>query len=164
MRFPKAEVTLPTDSQVLVTRSFNAPSVLVYRAHTEPALMRRWQLGYPGWTMPVCEMDVRGGGEYRWRWRYDEDGKEFGFHGTFQEVVANQRLRYTQVFDPGTFGGDMGDGSLITVDLVEDNGTTTLTCLMEFGSKEARDAAMSTGMTDGMEVNYQGLDRLVTEL
>lgn len=164
MKFPKAVVTLPTDSQVLVTRGFNAPRALVYRAHTEPPLMRRWLVGYPGWTMPVCEMDVREGGKYRWRWKQDEDGKEFGFHGIFQEVVANQRLRHTQIFDPGDIGGDMGDSSLITVDLAEDNGTTTLTCLMEFGSKEARDAAMSTGMTDGMEVNYQGLDRLVTEL
>src|SRR5690606_25283742 len=104
MRFPKAVVTLPTDSQVLVERSFKAPRALVYRAHTEPPLMRRWLLGYAGWTMPVCEMDVREGGKYRWRWKHDEDGKEFGFHGVFQEVVANQRLRHTQVFDPGEFG------------------------------------------------------------
>ena len=164
MRFPKAEVTLPTDSQVLVKRSFDAPRALVYRAHTEPPLMRRWMLGYPGWTMPVCEMDVREGGKYRWRWKHEEDGKEFGFHGVFQEVVANQRLRYTQVFDPGDFGGNMGDGTLIAVDFAEDSGTTTVTNLMDFGTKEARDAAVSTGMTDGMEVNYQGLDRLVTEL
>src|SRR5690606_17518824 len=125
---------------------------------------RRWLLGYAGWTMPVCEMDVREGGKYRWRWKHDEDGNEFGFHGVFQEVVANQRLRHTQVFDPGDVGGDMGNETFITVDLVEDSGMTTLTCLMDFGTKEARDAAISTGMTDGMEVNYQGLDRLVTEL
>jgi hypothetical protein len=73
-------------------------------------------------------------------------------------------VRYTQIFDPGEVGGDMGDGSLITVELAAENGTTPLTCLMDFGTKEARDAAMSTGMTDGMEVNYQELDRLVTDL
>lgn len=164
MKFPEAVVTLPSDSQVLVKRSFNAPRALVYRAHTEPALMRRWLVGYPGWTMPVCEMDVREGGAYRWRWRQEEDGSEFGFYGVHQEVIANQRLRYTQIFDPGSLGGDMGAGTLITVDLTEENGVTTLTCLMDFGTKEARDAAMSTGMTDGMEVNYQGLERLFTEL
>lgn len=163
MRFPKAVVTRPGDGQVLVKRSFNAPRALVYRAHTEPLLMRRWLVGYAGWTMPVCEMDVREGGKYRWRWKSDEDGKEFGFHGDFQEVIADQRLRHTQIFDPGDLGGDMGDCTMITVDFADDNGATTLTCLMDFGTKEARDAAMSTGMTDGMEVNYEGLARLLME-
>jgi uncharacterized protein YndB with AHSA1/START domain len=164
MRFPTAEVTLPTDSQVQVKRSFKAPRSLVFRAHTEPALLQRWCPGYEGWTMPVCEMDVREGGKYRWRWRSDEGGKEFGFHGVFEEVKPSHRLRHTQVFDPGDIGGDMGEGCMITIDLVEENGITTLSSVMDFGTKEGRDAAMSTGMTDGMEVSYQVLDRLIASL
>jgi uncharacterized protein YndB with AHSA1/START domain len=164
MKFPTAEITLPTDGQVMARRSFKAPRSLVYRAHTEPELLRRWMGGYPGWTMPVCEMDAREGGNYRWRWRNDEDGKEFGFHGTFEEVKPDAHLRYREFFDPGTFGGDMGNGAMITLDLVEEDGITTLTALMDYGTKEARDAALSTGMTDGMEVSYQGLDRLAAEV
>ena len=82
----KAQVTLPSDREVQITRSFRAPRTLVYRAYTEPDLVRRWMGGYPGWTMPVCDMDVRVGGKYRWRWRQDADGTEFGFQGTFREL------------------------------------------------------------------------------
>ena len=78
----EAQVSLPSDSEVKVTREFKARRELVYKAHTVPELVQRWLLGPPGWTMPVCEMDVRVGGKYRWRWRSVEDGKEFGFHGT----------------------------------------------------------------------------------
>jgi uncharacterized protein YndB with AHSA1/START domain len=82
----KAQVTLPSDREVKVTRAFRAARPLVYRAYTEPALLQRWLVGYPGWSMPVCEMDVRVGGRYRWRWRSDTDASEFGFAGTFREV------------------------------------------------------------------------------
>jgi uncharacterized protein YndB with AHSA1/START domain len=157
----KAEVSLPSDREVKVTREFKAPRELVYEAYTTPALVKRWLLGPPGWTMPICEMDVRAGGTYRWRWRSDEDGKEFGFHGTFQEVEAPAKLVHTEFYDPGEVGGDMGNGALITVELTEKNGVTTLSSLMDFGSREARDAAMSTGMTDGMEMSYQLLDALL---
>jgi uncharacterized protein YndB with AHSA1/START domain len=114
--------------------------------------------------MPVCEMDVRVGGKFRWRWRSDADGKEFGFYGEFREVAAPAKLVHTEYYDPGEVGGDMGDGSLITMTLTEKNRMTTMTLLMDFHTKEARDAAMSTGMTDGMETNYQLLDKLVAEL
>jgi uncharacterized protein YndB with AHSA1/START domain len=86
MTIDKAQVTLPSEREVKVTRSFRAPRALVYRAYTEPELVRRWLLGPPGWSMPVCEMDVRVGGRFRWLWRSDENGSEFGFSGTFREV------------------------------------------------------------------------------
>lgn len=158
---PKAEVSLPSDAEVMVTRQFNAPRDLVYRAYTTPELMQRWLLGPPGWTMPVCEMDVRVGGRFRWRWRSNENGKEFGFHGEFREVSPPRKIVHTEFYDPGDVGGDMGDGSLITVELTEANGVTTLVTRMDFASKEARDAAMSTGMTDGMESSYRKLDELL---
>lgn len=155
----KAQVSLPSDSEVKVTRRFRAPRALVYRAYTEPALLQRWLLGPPGWTMPVCEMDVREGGAFRWRWRSDDGGQEFGFHGEFREVVPQSRLAHTQIYDPGQVGGSMGDPAYITVEFAEDGGVTTVTTRMDFGSKEGRDAAMASGMTDGMEMSYQLLDR-----
>ncbi|GAB4520204.1 MAG: SRPBCC family protein [Amphiplicatus sp.] len=161
--YEKAEVSLPSDREVKVTRSFHAPRALVYRAYTEPALLQKWMLGPPGWTMPVCEMDVRAGGKYRWRWRSDEDGKEFGFFGVFREVETNARLVHTQTFDPGDVGGSMGGEAVISVVFAEHDGVTTVTTLMDFGSKEAREAAMSTGMTDGMEMSYQQLDKLLAK-
>ena len=88
----KAQVSLPSDTEVRVTRDFKAPRTLVWQAHTDATLVPRWIGGYPGWTMPVCEMDVRPGGKYRWRWRADEDGKEFGFHGDYREVDAPGKM------------------------------------------------------------------------
>jgi len=163
MIMDKAQVTLPSDREVKVTRSFKAPRALVYRAHTEPDLVRRWLLGPPGWWMPVCEMDVRVDGKYRWRWRNDQDGSEFGFSGTFREVKAPERLVHSEAYEPGTVGGSFpGNDALVTVTFTEDGGVTTLTSLIDFGSKEARDAAMATGMTDGMEQSYQLLDKVLT--
>jgi len=157
----KAEVTLPSDHEVKVARRFDASRELVYEAYTNPRLVQRWLLGPPGWTMPVCEMDVRVGGKYRWRWRSEDDGREFGFHGEFQEVAPPARLVQTEFYDPGDVGGDMSDGILITVTFTEHDGITTMTSVMDFKTKAARDAAMSTGMTDGMEQSYQLLDQLV---
>ncbi len=156
-----AEVTLPSDTEVRVTRSFHAPRTLVWQAHTVPRLAKRW-LGYPGWSMPVCEMDVRLGGKYRWRWRSDENGQEFGFFGTFNEVSEPAKLSYDQYYDPGDFDSAMptDNPTRIRSTYTEKNGITTLVTVMDFGSKEARDAAVSTGMTDGMEVSYQRLDGL----
>jgi uncharacterized protein YndB with AHSA1/START domain len=160
----KAEVTLPSDREVKVTRSFKAPRALVYRAYTEPQLVRRWMLGPPGWSMPVCEMDVRVGGHYKWRWRSDENDSEFGFAGTFREVQPPSKLVHTEAYDPGSVGGGYpGQDAIVTVTFAENGGVTTVTSLIDFGSKEARDAAMATGMTDGMEQSYQLLDRLLAE-
>jgi uncharacterized protein YndB with AHSA1/START domain len=161
----KAQVTLPSDREVKVTRSFKAARPLVYKAYTEPALVQRWLLGPPGWSMPVCEMDVRVGGRYRWRWRSDTDGSEFGFAGTFREVQPPSRLVHTETFDPDP--GTVGDPhplseALVTVTLTEDGGLTTVTTLIGFESKEARDAAVKTGMTDGMEQSYRLLDGLLS--
>ncbi len=160
----KAEVSMPSDREVKVTRSFKAPRALVYRAYTEPALLQRWLLGPPGWAMPVCEMDVRVGGSYRWRWRSNEDRTEFGFSGVFREVEPGKKLVHSERYDSGTTGvGESGGEALVTVVFEEQNGLTTVTSLMDFGSKEARDAAVATGMTDGMEQSYQLLDKLLHE-
>ena len=154
------EVTLPSDREVRVARTFNAPRTLVWDAHTKPELVKKWMLGPPGWTMPVCEMDVRVGGKYRWRWRSEEDGKEFGFHGTFIQVKAPSRIAHDEYYDPGDVGGAMpsNDPAHITLELSETGGVTTNVNVMRVASKEARDGAVSTGMTDGMEMGYARLD------
>ncbi len=160
-----AQVSLPSDHEVVVTRTFSAPRSLVFRAYTEPALMQRWLNGPPGWTMPLCEMDVREGGTYRWGWRSDEDGQEFGFHGVFEEVDPPARIRHTQFYDPGDMGGSMEAAGevTITVTFEEREGVTTVTTRMTYASREARDGAFASGMTDGMELSYQSLDTLLAE-
>ena len=160
-----AEVSLPSDTEVRVTRDFKAPRTLVWQAHVDPKLFQRWIGGYPGWAMPVCEMDARPGGKYRWRWRHEENDQEFGFVGEFREVEAPARLVQAEYFDPGTMGGAM-DANSPTINrttFVEKNGVTTLVTLIKYVSKEARDAAISTGMTDGMEVSYGRLDALCAD-
>jgi len=154
------EVTQPSDREVRVVRAFKAPRQLVWDAHTKPELVQKWMLGPPGWSMPVCEMDVRAGGAYKWRWRSDEDGKLFGFHGTFTEVNAPTKLVHDEYYDAGDVGGDMpsNEPAVITLELSESNRVTTLVCTMKFASKDSRDGAVSTGMTDGMEMGYVRLD------
>jgi uncharacterized protein YndB with AHSA1/START domain len=161
----RAEVSLPSDTEVRVSRSFHAPRKLVWQAHTDPKLVTRWMLGPPGWSMPVCEMDVRPGGKFRWRWRSDEGGQEFGFFGTFTEVEAPAKLSHDEYFDPGDVGSSMPTDkpAVIRTSFTEKNGVTTLVTLMDFGTKESRDAAVSTGMTDGMEMGYQRLDKFFAE-
>jgi uncharacterized protein YndB with AHSA1/START domain len=159
----KAQVSQPSDREVKVVRAFKAPRDLVYKAYTTPDLLRRWLGDPPRWEMPVCEMDVRVGGKYRWRWRSNSDGKEFGFHGEFKEVSAPSKLVHTEYFDPRDVGGDMGDGATVAVEFTEVNGITTMTTLIAYGNKRSRDAAVATGMTDGMEQSYQLLDAVLTK-
>jgi uncharacterized protein YndB with AHSA1/START domain len=156
----KSTVTLPNDRDVVVVRRFDAPRELVFDAWTTPALVQKWLLGPPGWTMPVCEMDVRPGGKYRWRWRSDENGAEFGFSGEFREVVRPSRIVHVERYEPGDVGGEMGE-ALVTSELTEKDGVTTYKMTIRYASKEVRDAALATGMTDGMEQSYRKLDELL---
>jgi uncharacterized protein YndB with AHSA1/START domain len=157
-----AEASLPSDTEVLVKRSFDAPVKLVWRAYVEPDLMRRWCSGMPGWSMPVCEMEMRAGGKYRWRWRSDEGGHEFGCTGDVLEVIPHAKIVHTQSWDAMDSGESMGsEPSIITVTFQETNGITNVTTTIRFASKADRDAAFATGMTDGMEMSYKQLDGLL---
>jgi uncharacterized protein YndB with AHSA1/START domain len=155
------EVTLPSDREVRVVRSFHAPRELVWDAHAKPELVKKWMLGPPGWSMPVCEMDVRVGGAYRWRWKNDADGKEFGFFGTFTEVSRPAKLSHEERYDPGDLPGAMSpEPALVHNTFDEANGVTTMIVPMIFASKEVRDGAVATGMTKGMEMGYARLDEM----
>lgn len=154
-----AEVTLPSDFEVRVTRTFRASRQLVWDAHTRPGLVREWQ-GHDGWDMPLCDMDVRVGGSYRWRWKNLDTGQVFGFFGTFVEVDAPSKLVHEQYYDPGDaeFAMPTGEPCLVSLELDEQRGITTLVCNLAFASRQARDDALATGMTDGMEYSYSRLD------
>ncbi len=153
------KVETPSDREVRVTRAFKAPAQLVWDAHTKPELMRKWLKGYDGWSMPVCEMDVRVGGSYRWRWRNDETQTEFGFFGKYLEVIPSARLVFEEHYDQGSFDvAMMKEPAIITNDFEEADGVTTLIVTMAYASRAERDDAIATGMTDGMGHNYKYLD------
>jgi len=157
----KLTVETPSDREVRVTRTFKAPAQLVWDAHTRPELLRKWLGGYEGWSMTICEMDVRVGGTYRWRWRKEDDGKEMGFFGKFIEVTPPSKLVHEEHYDPGDLGIPMAsEPAIITTVFKETNGSTALTVTMLYASREDRDGAMSSGMTDGMEDSYQRMDAM----
>lgn len=161
--YPSAKVNQTSDTSVEIMRSFRAPKELVYRAYTEPTLLKRWMLGPPGWEMVVCEMDLKEGGKFHLRWRHNGNGSEFGFLGVYQKIEAQQQIAYRQIFDPGTLGGDMGREFFVAEIFHAVAEHTTVTTRMEFPSEVDMKLAVSTGMTDGMEMSYQNLDKLIEQ-
>jgi uncharacterized protein YndB with AHSA1/START domain len=152
-----AEVTLPTDSTISVVRDFAAPRALVFRAFTRPELVRRWLLGPPGWTMPACQIDLRVGGRYHYRWSNAAEGRSFGLNGTFEAIEPNSRLTTRESFEDAEPSGEARIETRFS-----DNGPgTRVSYLIEADSPEARDAALKTGMTDGMEMSFAQLDRVL---
>ena len=147
------QVALSGDRELILTRSFSAPRERVWACHTLPALVRRWLLGPPGWTMPTCEIDLRVGGRYRYVW-CDSNGKEMGMGGVFREVIAPERLVAYEQFDTDWTGG----GTLVTQLFTESGRVTLLTMTVLYSSATAREGALKTGMTTGMEMSYSQLD------
>lgn len=150
------EVTTPTEREIVVTRSFDAPRRLVFDAHTKPELVRRWLLGPPGWTMPVCEIDLRVGGAYRYVWR-NASGTDMGMGGVFREIVPPERLVATEAFDDSWYPGEALDTTVLT----EEGGTTRLTLTVLYESRAARDTALQSGMERGMVASYDRLAELL---
>ena len=151
----------PSETQVEVTRSFDSPVALVWRALSEPELVRRWLLGPPGWTMPVCQSDFRVGGAYEYGWRSAEGEQEFGFVGEFREIEPNSRIVHTER-TPGVT--PEGSETLVTITFREGAGGTNLVTAIEYPSSEGRDAALASGMEAGMESSYRKLDELLAGL
>jgi uncharacterized protein YndB with AHSA1/START domain len=143
-----------SDREITVTRVFDAPRALVFEAWTKPERIKSWMLGPEGWTMPVCEVDLRPGGVWRFAWK-GAGGKEMGMDGVYREVDAPERMVFTE-----SWGGDWPP-TLNTVILAEEEGKTRLAYTVLYVSTGARDAAFSTGMTEGMT---QSLDRLAAHL
>jgi uncharacterized protein YndB with AHSA1/START domain len=149
------KVSTPTDREIQISRDFHAPRQLVFDAFTQPDLVRRWLLGPPGWTMPVCEIDLRVGGAYRFEW-LGQDGTVMGMGGVYREIVIPERIVNTQLFDEDWTSGE----TLGTLLFVERDGKTTLTNKVLYSSREARDGALKTDMAKGVEAGYARLDEI----
>ena len=148
-----AVVSTPADDQILITREFDAPRRLVYRAYTEPDLVRRWWPGRRG-EMRVCEIDLRVGG----RWRYAmvaQGGFDVAFHGEYREIVPGEKVVFTEIFELPD--GTLSPATLNTATFVERDGRTTLELLTEAPSREVRDTILASGMESGVQ---EGLDLL----
>ena len=155
-----ATVTLPTDEQILITREFDAPRHLVYKAWTTPELVKRWWSADRG-EVTVAEIDLRVGGT----WRYVmvmPDGVEVGFHGEYREIVPNERIVSTEVFE-GVPGGDEKP-ALNTLTLTEVDGRTRLEILVEHATKAERDMHIESGMEDGLQDALDLLEGVVASL
>jgi uncharacterized protein YndB with AHSA1/START domain len=153
----KATVTLPTDEQILITREFEAPKDLVYRAWTEPELVRRWWGGERG-EVTVVEIDLQVGGAWRCV-MITGDGSEAAFRGEYREIVPNERIVSTEVYE-----GMPGAEALNTVTFEETGGCTTLRVFVEHASKGTRDAHIASGMEVGMREGMDLLERVALSL
>jgi uncharacterized protein YndB with AHSA1/START domain len=158
-----AVVTLPTDTQILITREFAAPKHLVYKAWTTPELIKRWWHANRG-EATVAEVDLRVGG--RWRWVMIADGGfEVAFHGEYRELVPNERIVYTEIFEGTPVpDGEVEEGALNTMTLIEKDGRTTLTILVDAPSREVRDTIINSGMEAGLQDALDLLEQLAVSL
>jgi uncharacterized protein YndB with AHSA1/START domain len=150
-------ITAQGDREIVVTRVFDAPRRLVFDAYTKPALVKTWLLGPDGWSMPVCEIDLRVGGKYRYVWKNDADGREMGMGGIYREVVAPERIVSTEVFDEAWYPGEAVDAIV----LIERDGKTTLTQTILYNSRETRDAVLKSPMQTGMAASYDKLEKVL---
>lgn len=150
-------VTTPSDREIVVTRVFNAPRKLVFDAWTNPKYLPHWMLGPDGWSMPVCEIDLRAGGSWHIVWRHS-NGQEMEMRGSYREVQPPQRVVSSESWGPEW------PETLNTVVFSEHAGKTTATITLLYPSKDARDAALKTGMKQGMSQSYDRLEAYLESL
>jgi uncharacterized protein YndB with AHSA1/START domain len=148
------------DREIVYTRGFDAPRAKVWRALTEPELLKRWLGSMPNWTFPLCEVDLRVGGKYRYEWRNTVTGATMGMGGKFLEITAPERLVATELFDEAWYPGEAIDTQVLT----EKNGKTTLTLTVRYASKEARDGVLAGPASSGLESGYNLMDALLAGL
>jgi uncharacterized protein YndB with AHSA1/START domain len=153
-RHGSAIVTLPSDTEILITRQFDAPAELVFKAYTTPELVRRWW-GFETSEWLVCDVDLRVGGT--WRYVVKDDDYEVGFHGEFREIDRPHRIVSTEVFE-----GMPDAHSVNTTTFEELDGVTTMTTLVQHTDAEHRDAHIQSGMEAGMQVSYDRLEDVAT--
>ena len=156
-RHGSAVVTLPSDTEILISRQFDAPAELVFEAYTTPELVKRWW-GFETSEWLVCEIDLRVGGMWRYVTR-EEGGFEVAFHGEYRELEAPHRLVSTEVYEGAPVPDASGTLNIVTLD--EADGVTTMTVLVQAPSQEVRDAILESGMEGGMQISYDRLEDLV---
>jgi uncharacterized protein YndB with AHSA1/START domain len=144
-------VTTPSDREVVLTRVIDAPRRLVFAAYTDPEHVPHWMLGPDGWSMPVCEIDLRPGGQWHFVWRRP-NGEEMEMRGEYREIDPPERIVNTE-----SWGGEWPE-TLNTLILTEHDGQTTITQRVLYPSQDARDAALGTGMKDGASISYARLE------
>jgi uncharacterized protein YndB with AHSA1/START domain len=158
-----ATVTLPADDQILITREFDAPAHLVYKAWTTPELVKRWWHAKRG-EATVAEIDLQVGGKWR-SVMVTDDGTEVGFHGEYREIVPNERIVSTEVYEGLPEGVSEEDGMTVnTATFTEVDGRTTLTILVQAASKESRDAIIDSGMEAGLQDALDLLEQVAVSL
>jgi uncharacterized protein YndB with AHSA1/START domain len=150
------KVTTPSAREIAMTRVFDAPRTMVWDALTKPELVKRWLGVRAGWTLPVCEIDLRVGGRYRYLWRGPK-GQEMGMGGVYREVVAPERIVATEVFDQKWYDGDALDTTILT----EKKGKTTLTTTVLYASQKVRDAVLESPMKEGVSEGYDKLEEVL---
>jgi uncharacterized protein YndB with AHSA1/START domain len=153
------KLSTPSEREIALTRIFNATRRLVFEAITKPELLKRWLYGPEGWSLDVCEVDLRAGGAYRYVWR-KPGVPELGVSGVFREVTPPERLVATEQFDNPWYPGE----ALITQQLAERNGRTTLTMILRYESQAARDGVLQTPMDQGLGASYDRLAKVLAEL
>jgi uncharacterized protein YndB with AHSA1/START domain len=159
MNPPGLQIATPTDTTIVLTRSFQAPRRLVWEAFIDPAKMRRWMLPPPGWTLSVCEVEARMGGALRLAWKSADADPAMTLHGVFTEFAPHERMVHTETM---TLGSGETIGSLVEAhEFTEKGGVTAMRITQTYESKEARDGALASGMDQGMEACYQQLEVLV---
>jgi uncharacterized protein YndB with AHSA1/START domain len=155
------QLSTPTDTTIVLTRTFHAPRRLVWAAMFTPDKMRRWMLPPPGWTMTVCECEARVGGALRLAWKNEEADPVMTLQGVFTEVVPHERIVHTEKM---MLGSGQVIGQLVeTHEFSEKDGVTTMRITQAYDSKAARDGAVESGMDQGMEAGYQKLDALLAQ-
>lgn len=154
----KLKVTLPSDNELLLMRVFDAPRHLVFEAISKPEYVRRWWCCIEGCTMPVCEMDFRVGGKYRYVMR-NPDGSEAGFRGEYREIVAPERIVHTEIFEPFP-----DSPALVTLTLEERDGRTHYRSLVQHQTKEARDMHVNSGMEYGANIALDRIEEIARTL
>ena len=147
------------EREILITRSFDAPRDLVFEAMTRPELLKKWLGVFGGWSLEVCEIDLREGGTYRYLWR-GPDGATMGMRGLYREVVVPERIVNTERFDDPWYPGE-AEGTML---LTEQDGRTMLTITMLYDSRETRDAVIKSPMEQGMGAGYNQLDEVLAAI
>jgi uncharacterized protein YndB with AHSA1/START domain len=154
---PHLKVEARGEREIVMTRTFNAPRKLVFEAFTRPDLLKRWLFGPDDWSLPVCEVDLRIGGKYRYVWRSSKDGQEMGAGGVYREIVAPERIVATERFDEAWYEGE----ALLTFTFTERDAKTLLTQTILYESRGARDAVLKSDMETGLGMSYDRLAQMV---
>lgn len=152
----KVNIDAQGDREVVIRRAFSAPRTLVFDAMSTPEMMKHWFHGPPGWTLVLCEIDLRVGGTYRWVWRNDA-GQDMGMGGVYKEIARPERIVSTEKFDEAWYPGE----ALGTLELTEENGVTSMKLTVRYESTEARDTVLRSPMESGLDAGYVRLDEFL---